>query len=515
MGRPIKKKFFGEVNSINQKILVLAKPTLIGNHVLCEIIKQKNPSYFRVQSIVDDSIFQVQLATNNDEFNTFGFGAIYGPYGNDYVVKLTSNYAYTSTNKRLVYVPSSIHKLALPTNKIKIKYDKNAALDKGVLPRDRATFNDLDDVEFTGNMSVNDVNNEVSLFQGGSTSTAVIDNFGTLSGNIWIAATLKGSTTGTCRIDVLSPTFTTGSYSTSREGQHIWKFDDLVSVVSIRLILGSTFDGEVVDLQIYDMNSILSMPADIYIAAGQSLMSCGGTSLADQSDKLTKDYWEDPRLTYYPGTTYSAYGAVIDEVQALVSPLQTDNQTEGVSPIISFARELLHITDVNRRIVVIAASEDGTNLAAPTADWNETSGTVYANAVARVNAAITDLPDGSEVKGFIWAQGESDFFAFDDSTYVDAFDAMLTQFKSDTSATGHNTLIITGCLDTPKTLQYKFVQYQNDMDELSNSAFAVTDVITSNRPLGGILESDPTHPTAENQRLSGKIAADVWINRRT
>ena len=372
--------------------------------------------------------------------------------------------------------------------------DKRDVVDQTIWtnPSGTATFND----------------NSITI---GNSSRLTCATEGPFTGEHWVVTKIRktdNDSSGTYRPRFLSPTYQPESTRQS-EGNQIWKFPDLAGSTTLDLVSGGTFEGDLEQIQVIDMDGKLDKPFDIYIAMGQSLMA---SSTSSTGLDLDKDGWTNDRCYVLDGRTYSQFGATRGEIRGLCAPLQMGSNDAsvanciGLSPAHSFGNEIVKFTDPDRNVLIIASAISGTGLTASDAPWNHAGTDPYAYdaAVALCTTELPTLPVGSTFKGVIWAQGEADTSA-DMSDYPAAFASMRSAFETAISSGELPWVIITAPPNATRLNQAHFIETQMNMDENSGHASAQSKVYSVKRPPANM--EDSTHPDADNQRIAGIIAA--------
>lgn len=337
----------------------------------------------------------------------------------------------------------------------------------------------------------------------GAAQTASMAGLAPVSGAHWVSMTVDGPTPATFKPRFLSPTHQPLG-TRNRTGQHVFAFDNVPDCTQFQLVFGSTFDGQVINCQLHDMAAILAQPADIYVAWGQSNMAATQASLGVDP---ALDYWPDTRAFYIPGYSYSAFGSVVGTLAACVAPLQMNAISNGVSPAMAFVQNILPQTPQGRNVVLIAAAWSGSGLVGAGAAWNPagTDPFAYDNMITLVSDALTTLPVGSQIKGVIGAQGESDRATDMDVTWPAAFAAMRSAAQAAWGTGELPWMLIAPPPDGDHVLQSLFEQTQIDMDQDSGHSLATTKLHVIARPFGFL--EDGTHATAQGQRNAGRLAA--------
>lgn len=377
----------------------------------------------------------------------------------------------------------------------------------GILPAGQADFTDLSDWQVGSDWS--DLGGSMQKSPGAVQQFLRTKAITIPAGDLWIAYSLRNATAGTAGVQ-LQGTFINTRFQNKATGQHVARFNS-VGHTNSRLIGSPPFDGTIDDMQLVDMTAILAQPADIYIAAGQSLIAAESTSTPVDPDK---DFWL-PRCLFIPGSSNNTFGAVEGEVSACVAPMQMKQTTQGVSPASTFARFIEPHTPAGRNVLILGCATGGSSLIGPDAEWNPDGtvgdgATLYDNMVSCALDALA-LNPGNVVKGMIWGQGESDRSATIDVGYPPAFANMLTQLRSDISVPSLPVILIGPMPDDAATHQPLFIAMQEKLDETSGDATAITGVHYVARP-SGYLSGDGTHPIAEGNRVAGRIAGQRFVS---
>lgn len=331
------------------------------------------------------------------------------------------------------------------------------------------------------------------------------------AGEVWVAYTITGASAGTIGAE-LGGGYVGAPFVNKATAQHVARFTTADPHTLVRLAANGSFDGTIEDLQVVDMTTALAQPADIYIAAGQSLMAASGTSGPVDP---AKDWWH-PRCLYLPGSDNPTYGVSAGVPAACVGPLQMVNTSQGVSPALSFARGIADRTPAGRNVMILACARGSSRLLGSDAEWNPAGdpGTgsgrlLYDNMVAQAQAALALHPE-SAVRGMLWAQGESDRAPDMDQTYPPAFQAMLSALKADLGLGALPVMLIGPMPDDDDPNQPVFLETQARLDAASGHATAIPGVHHVARP-AGTMSGDGTHPTAEGNRIAGRRAARRFL----
>lgn len=388
-------------------------------------------------------------------------------------------------------------------------------LASGFLGPDVANLIDTTDMSTTGGASIVD---GVGTFDGSAISRLTLSNQTFPAGDWWVHTIVEDFvTSATYRVRALSPTYTPEGLRL--RGHHqIWRLPDLESSTALDFLVSAGYDNDLRYMQAVDMSDTLDKPQDIWVLAGQSNMACS-TSATELS--VDKDGWEDKRLLAQSGATYDPLGAVQDEITAAKAPLVMNSisggayvsqpANSGLSPGLPFAQELLSSVSENKNLLLVNAAISSTSLEGADAAWNPSGSTgdgalAYDAMVARVNAALAAAPDGSELKGVLWAQGEGDTSA-DMSSYPASFATMRTAAETAWGRGPLPWIILLPPEDASRSNQDEFVRVQTAMDAASGGPEAQPLCFTVPRPTGFM--EDTTHVTAAGQRIAGKSAALV------
>lgn len=344
-----------------------------------------------------------------------------------------------------------------------------------------------------------------------------------LTGNYWVSYNVLEEQPGSSRAGYLSPSYTPNALR-GRGRNLVFNTPAVAGSTQVRIITASNFAGEIEDIQLIDMTPFLAMPADVWIALGQSNDATTTQSLG--YDK-TQDAWFDPRAHYFPGAANTAYGTTLGEITALRAPLQMQSNTaealtpnmisSGVSPAVSFARNIMPKVAAGRRLVIIAAAVSGTGLEGPAAPWNPASSNPFAynHMMSLVTQAMAALPAGSVIRGMISASGESDTSA-NMSTHSAAVNAMLVASGNAWVVAGYCAarppcILIGPPPDATRANQAVLVATYAKLDKFSGDPTSIPNVHVA--PTGGWGMEDSTHRTAAASRLAGTVAANLAIAR--
>ena len=376
----------------------------------------------------------------------------------------------------------------------------------GVLPQAQADMTDLDG--WTIGPSWTDQGGALQKFAGASQEFIQSDIIEIPAGDIWVSYTARDATAGVTGVQLQGP-FRNSVMQNKVTAQHIARFDS-VGHTRVRAFGTNTYDGTFDDLQVVDMNEILAQPADIYIAAGQSMIAAENNSFPVDPDK---DFWI-PRCLFVPGVDNPTYGSVAGVRTGCVAPLQMSGTTQGVSPATTFARMVEGSTAAGRSILILGCAAGGTRLVGNDAEWHPDAtvgngATLYNTMITRIIDALA-LNPGNVVKGLIWGQGESDRSMSMDVDYPPAFGAMLSALRADTGKPNLPVMLIGPMPDDTTSTQPMFIATQEKLDQDSGDASAIAGVHYIARPTG-YMSDDGTHPVAEGNRIAGRLAAQRFI----
>lgn len=330
-----------------------------------------------------------------------------------------------------------------------------------------------------------------------------------LDGEIWVHTVLD-ELTGNHRARMQSPYYAPES-TRSQPGMQTWKFPNANNQQGLDVICGTGSAGTLRSFQAYDMQEVLSRPAKVIVAAGQSLMECSHNAYG-VDPKL--DYWPGPRCLCIPGYTYAGFGTTRGEVHSMSAPLMFKSIGVGVSPAVSFAQEIMPFVPETHNLVIICAAYSSTTLVGPDGDWNPDgvgqNVAAYQNAVDLVNLGMSNLPEGSEIIGWLWAQGQGDLAADMNATYPPAFAAMRAAAEAATGTAQVPWMLFGPPPDADSIHTQVFTQMYADMDQDSGHSSAQPLAHSIEHPPGYI--EDGVHVTAWGSRVMGKLAARRFIS---
>ncbi|WP_370230167.1 sialate O-acetylesterase [Cognatishimia sp.] len=378
----------------------------------------------------------------------------------------------------------------------------DAGLPAGILPMSQATLQDMSHVTST----TGDVTFGEGEIQMGPNSRVTIA--GSFAGNLWVHSIIK-DVSGTTRARFLSPTYQPEGIR-QPDGMQTWAFPNATGHGALDFLTGSNSACTLVGLQVVDMTAVLAKPAKVVLALGQSLMECSSVSLGVNP---SVDCWPSARCLYLPGATYAGRGTTRGQVQAMHVPLQFNAIGQGVSPAAAFAQELMPYVPESHTLVMAAGAWSQTSLVGPDGDWNPAATSAdraaYQSAIDLAIDGMASLPQGSEIIGVLWAQGQGDHGNTFDVDYPPAFAAMRSQMESDLGTGPLPWMILAPPPDGIATYQDLFRETQLNMDQNSGHALAQTGVHTVAHPAGYI--EDGTHVTAWGSRTMGRLAARRFV----
>jgi len=163
---------------------------------------------------------------------------------------------------------------------------------------------------------------------------------------------------------------------------------------------------------------------DLILLWGQSNMSGRGASY-----DTTRYDPSDPRIQQWGAS--GTYAGVISQA---VEPLAMKDVPSGIGPGLVFARWYLHSTPVNRRVLLVPSALGGTQLSsAATTGWRRSvAGSLYAQAVAQAQAALTAAGANARIAAILWIQGETDGDnGISGATYQADLDALINGARTD------------------------------------------------------------------------------------
>lgn len=376
----------------------------------------------------------------------------------------------------------------------------------GVLPEAQADFVDLSNWNIGASWT--DLGGALQKTPSAAQEAIQSDTITIPAGDIWVTYTVKNATAGVTGVQLQGP-FQNSPMQNKATAQHIARFTS-GGHTRVRAYGNNSFDGTIDDIQVVDMTSILAQPADIYIAAGQSLIASENTSLPIDPDK---DFW-NARCLYVPSFSNNTYGTTAGVRTGCVAPLQMYSTSQGVSPATTFARWIEPNTPAGRSILILGCAHGGTRIVGNDAEWNPDAtvgdgASLYDNMTTRIDDALA-LNPGNVLKGMIWGQGESDRSNSMDTDYPPAFANMLSTLRATYSVPSLPVMLIGPMPDDTTNTQPLFIATQEKLDQDSGDATAIPGVHYIARP-AGYMSGDGTHPIAEGNRIAGRLAGQRLI----
>ncbi|MDC0738512.1 sialate O-acetylesterase [Cognatishimia sp. SS12] len=327
-------------------------------------------------------------------------------------------------------------------------------------------------------------------------------------GHIWVHTEVS-NLSGTYRPRFLSPVYAPESTRT-RDGLQTWKFPAASAQTGLELITGTGGAATLGTFQAYQMDDILSRPAYVIVAGGQSLMECSHNAYGIDP---AHDFWPGPRCLCVPGYSYAGFGTTRGALHAMHAPLLFKSQSSGVSPAIAFAQELMPFVPESHNLVIVCAAYSATTLVGSDGDWNPAGSgqnvDAYQNAVDLIADTMAALPAGSEIKAWLWAQGQGDLSPTMDVAYPAAFAAMRNAMESDTGSGQVPWMLFGPPPDATSIHTDLFVETFANMDQDSGHATAQPMAHTVAHPPGYM--EDAAHVTAWGSRVMGKLVARRFI----
>lgn len=172
--------------------------------------------------------------------------------------------------------------------------------------------------------------------------------------------------------------------------------------------------------------------------------------------------------------------------------------TNGIGFAMTFARAYKAAT--GRRVLLVPCAQTATGFT--TGHWN-VGQSLYNAAVSRCNAALAAAP-GSEFKGVLWHQGESDVSAT--GTYAASVDAIIAGFRSSITGATNVPFVAGGVADDFVTATgANGVTLQGIIADVGNRNANAAYVSAA-----GLATSDGTHFTAASQRTLGGRYYTAW-----
>lgn len=335
------------------------------------------------------------------------------------------------------------------------------------------------------------------------------DSLGLPAGTYWIQADVirsNGSTAG-FRVRLLQGAGGTIDYFLSVDD--VQTYAHLITVAGhnrLRLTGQAAWEGDVDNIRIFDMAAIQALPVDIYGVLGQS----NAVGLHAEEEGFFPESAPHPYITCIPGSTWGNGGMTQGVESAAYDPLQHYNgsgNNRGQGPGMSFARRMLARGDGTRRIMLVCFADNETTLTFTDQEWNSPNGPNAVAAIAALNAAKVGLPAGSDVKGILWSQGESDDGPNVAALYPPAFSALVAQIRSEVGPADLPFVILGPNPEWQASQGLNLATTQEKLDQDSGDATAVTGVRYVASPAG--YQSITSHFTGPGQRLRGSAGADA------
>jgi hypothetical protein len=236
---------------------------------------------------------------------------------------------------------------------------------------------------------------------------------------------------------------------------------------------------------------------DIVLLMGQSNMSGRGTPFSSTTDPI------NPRIFQYRSGSPNA-----NTIQPASEPLSMHDTPSGIGPGLQFARWYAARRLVgNRKVLLVPVAHGGTPLVSNAVlGWRRgVSGNLYANAVARVAAALVAGGSGSRIVAALWLQGETDGDAnVTGAAYLADFDAMLNGLRTDLNLSALP--IVVGTM-VPEYLSTGTRAQINAVHRDTPNRILGTDVAVS---AAGANLGDGNHFNATGQRYNGRAMFDAY-----
>lgn len=199
-------------------------------------------------------------------------------------------------------------------------------------------------------------------------------------------------------------------------------------------------------------------PAHIFVVAGQS--NSVGRAADDGAD------FPAGVMAWHADDTWGAIGSRLShgplETEATARPDAGANFGFVRSFAASYLAEHPGIT-----LYLVGVGRGGTGFA--DGEWNP-GDPVYAQAIARVNAALAAAPAGAVLKGILWHQGEADAKTpAARAAYAAALDTFVTAFRNDITTASPATPLVVGGHFLKINATYDTTEIQNAVQAMPNT----------------------------------------------
>ncbi|MEM9050298.1 MAG: sialate O-acetylesterase [Pseudomonadota bacterium] len=274
---------------------------------------------------------------------------------------------------------------------------------------------------------------------------------------------------------------------------------------TLRFQAQASWEGTLDNVRVYDLSAISALPADIYGLWGQSNIvgtDGGDPSFLDAVHPMIWAWARDDDTNY--GITAGALNAAYDPL------MHAGNGQRDVGPGMAFANAMLVNAAGARRIVIVCAGEPNTRLSTGAATWAAPTGANYDEALTAMQDCKDALPAGSEIKGIVWSQGESDYAAHG-TAYAAAFAAMVADARSQLALANLPFVILGTDPDEDAANGGTLQATQVLLDEDSGDATAIERVKYVPTPAGYRVAPGSSHMTGEGHRIRGWNAAAKMI----
>ena len=237
---------------------------------------------------------------------------------------------------------------------------------------------------------------------------------------------------------------------------------------------------------------------DIVLLAGQSNMSGRGTIDSAFDPTVNAHVWQ-----------YATAGTVANVVALAVDPLGHADRvalTNTLGPGTSFARWYASTIPGNRQVLLVPTAYGGTGFTtSPTWDPAVGAGSLYLQAIAQTNAAITAAGANARLVGVLWLQGEADI-SMTQAAYAAKLDALIDGFRSSITGASATTPFVVG------QMAPEFVSSQAGASNIqaAHTATPTRKPYTAFAP-GVTGQSDGMHYNGVGQRFMGRSFLTAFL----
>ncbi len=298
--------------------------------------------------------------------------------------------------------------------------------------------------------------------------------------------------------------FAQNAQGASLVGSHVRELTAAAAGSTIVRFTGTGgLDGDVDNLQVFDVTELKARRAHIVILAGQSNMVGSSTDFPE----LGVDSY-DTRVLMLPGVSNNTWDIDAGVVKLASDPLNhyhiSNVVSNGVGPGMSIARHLADYVSEDECILLVCCAHSGSGLVGSGALWNPTSTAspnAYDNAVSMIQTAMArNGGDIGQVMMF-WSQGETDAGATQTAAYAADWAAMYAQLKTDIGVSSLPTVIM-GLLPDTSDSRY-------DALNTVQAGLATDPDVTFVPGPTGFNSGDDVHYTREGNRQRGTDAGEA------